>query len=154
MISSLTWHTQCPGWNFFALVIHPTNPLPVSQPRDSVPSPIIFRVSLVFQAAVLNPSEIPQAASGGEPAVPREGCALTCLRARDMHVREESTLMVAQTLLCIFPRLDNIVYADRRWKEVVDAISVSKAPADRSSKKHPFDTLRRNVDDTRFRSDT
>ena len=43
------------------------------------------------------------------------------------HMREESTLMVAQTLLRIFPRLDNILYTtDRRWKEVVDAISVSK----------------------------
>ena len=99
-------------------------------------------------------SEIPQVASGGEPTIPREGCALTYLRARDMHVWEESTLMVAQTLLRIFPRPDNIVYTDRRWKEAVDAISVSKEPADRSGKKHPFDTPRRNVDETRFMSDT
>ena len=153
MISLLTWHMQYSGWNFFAVVIHPTNPLPVSQPRDSVPSPIIFRVSLVFQVVRFGPSEIPQIASGGKPAIPREDSALTCLRARDMHVQEESTLMVAPTLLRIFPRLDDITYTDQRW-EVVDAISVSNEPADRPGKKHAFDTPRRNVDETRFRSDT
>ena len=78
---------------------------------------------------------------------------MACLRARDMQVPDEFTLAVAQTLLRIFPRFDNIVYTDRRWKKVVDAIGVSTEPADRSGKKHPFDTPRRNVDDTRFRSD-
>ena len=62
--------------------------------------------------------------------------------------------MVAQTLLRIFPRPENIVYTDQRWKEVVDAISVSKKTADCSGKKHASDTPRRNADDTRFRSDT
>ena len=78
---------------------------------------------------------------------------MACLRVRDMQVPDESTLTVAQALLRIFPRLDNILYTDRRWKKVVDAIGVSKKLADLSGKKHPFDTPRRNVDDTRFRSD-
>ena len=62
--------------------------------------------------------------------------------------------MATQTLLRIFPQLANTVYTDRRWMKVMDAIDVSRKLADRSGKKHPFDTARRNVDDTRFRSHT
>ena len=65
--------------------MYPTKPPPVSEPRDSLPSPIIFRVSLVSQVARLDPSEISQATSDGEPTIPREDCASTCLRAMDTH---------------------------------------------------------------------
>ena len=107
-----------------------------------------------FQVAGLDPSEIPQVISGGEPTIPREDCALTCLEVGDIYMPDESTLMVTLTLLRIFPRLDDIKYTDQRWKKVAHAIRVSKKLADHSSKKHSFDTPRRNADDTPFRSHT
>ena len=79
-----------------------------------------------FQVAGLDPSEIPQVTSDDEPTIPLEECALTCLQAGSICIPEESASTVALALLRIFPRLNNILYMDQRWKKVVDAISVSK----------------------------
>jgi len=49
---------------------------------------------------------------------------------------EESALMVALTLLRIFPRLDYIKYHNMGWGKVVNAISRSKRLANHSSNKH------------------
>jgi hypothetical protein len=114
--------------------------------------PRLSRLSIHFQVAGLDSSEIPQITSGGEPTVPRDGCALTCLDVGNIHVPKESTLTVALTLIRIFPRLDSIAYIDWGWKKVAHAISVSKELADHSSEKHSFSTPRRNVDNTPFRS--
>ena len=114
--------------------------------------PRLSSLCVHFQVAGLDPSEIPQATSCGEPTILREDCALTCLQVGNIYVPEKSTLMVALTLLRIFPRLDDIMYIDQGWEKVADAISASKKLVDHSSKKHPFDAPRRNVDDTPFRS--
>ena len=116
--------------------------------------PRLSSLCVHFQVAGLDPLEIPQVTSSGESTIPREDCALTCLRVGNIYVPEESTLVVALTLLRIFPRLDDIKYIDQRWEKVAHAISVSKKFADHSSKKHSFDTPRKNIDDTPFRSYT
>jgi len=104
-----------------------------------------------FQVASLDPSEISQITSDDKPTIPREECALTCLQVGRICVPEESAPMVAITLLRIFPRLNDILDMDQRWEKVVDAISFCKKIADTSSKKHRFDTPRRNVDDAPLR---
>jgi hypothetical protein len=58
-----------------------------------------------FQVASLAPLETPAFASHDEWSVLMEDCALTVLDAGDTPVPEESALMVALTLLRIFPRL-------------------------------------------------
>jgi len=88
--------------------------------------PRLSNLCIHFQAAGLDPSKIPRVTSGGEPTVPREECALMCLQVGNIYVPDESTSMVALTLLRIFPRLDDIRYMGQGWKKVVDAISVSK----------------------------
>jgi len=107
-----------------------------------------------FQVAGLDPSKIPRFTPGDEPTSPREDCVLRCLPVGDIYVPEDSILMVALTLLRIFPRLDNIMYCDQSWEKVAHAVRVSKKLVDHSSKKHSFDAARRNVDDTPFRSYT
>jgi len=107
-----------------------------------------------FQVVGLDPSEIPQVAPGDEPTSLREDCVLACLRVGYICVPEESTLMIALTLLRIFPRLDKIVYNNKGWGKVAHAIKVSEKLVDHSSKKHSFDVARNFFDDTPFRSYT
>jgi hypothetical protein len=89
-----------------------------------------------FQVASLDPPAVPGVASGGEFAIPREDCALMDFEVGEIHVPEESTLMVALTLLRIFPRVDNIEYFDEGWRKVADAMYLSRRLADHSSKAH------------------
>ena len=98
--------------------------------------PHLSNLCVRFQVAGIDPSEIPQATPSDEPTSLREDCALTFLRVGDIYVPEESTLMVALTLLRIFPRLNNIIYNNPRWEKVAYAIRVSKKLVDHSSKKH------------------
>ena len=57
-----------------------------------------------------------------EPAGSRTGCTLTELTVGEIRVPEESALVVAQTLLHIFPRIETILPIEEGWKEVQDAI--------------------------------
>ena len=88
-----------------------------------------------FQAASLDPLAIPGVASGGEPTTPRENCALADLEVGGIPVPEGSALMIALTLLRIFPRIDNIWHFGGGWGKVADSISRSKRLADVSSMK-------------------
>ena len=77
-----------------------------------------------------------------EPTVSWTDCALTELAAGYMPVPEGSTLMIALALLRIFPRI-HIVDSDSDnggWKEVEDAIRLSKQIVDFSSKQCTFTT--------------
>jgi hypothetical protein len=105
-----------------------------------------------FQVASLDPPTIPWVISGGEPTIPREGCALRCLEVGEIPVPEESTLMVALTLLRIFPRIDHIQYSDEGWGKVGDAFYHSKQLVRCSSKE--LSPPRSIVDDTSPRSHT
>ena len=71
---------------------------------------------------------------GGEPTIPRGGHALMHLNVGRIPLPEESVLMVAHTLLHIFPRMFYIGYYSDVWKKVVDAISRSEQLVHRSSK--------------------
>ena len=107
--------------------------------------PRLIRLCIHFQLAGLDPREIPPTSSS-ESTIPQEDCALAELQVGDIHVPEESALMVALTLLRIFPRLGFIRYTTLGWVKVAHAISVSKELVDRLSKSNPFATPRSNVD--------
>jgi hypothetical protein len=57
-------------------------------------------------------------------AVPQRECALTDLDVGQIPIPEESTLMVAQTLVRIFPNITRLDYPDdsEDWEKVFDAI--------------------------------
>ena len=107
-----------------------------------------------FRAASFNPPSIPGVVPGNGPTIPQEDCALTSLRVGKIPVQEESTLMVALSLLRIFPRLHHIRYHDQRWKKVADAIHLSKQLADHSSKEPSLHPPRSKVNDTSPRGHT
>ena len=65
-------------------------------------------------------------------------CALTRLVVGDIPVAEESALVVALTLLRIFPRIESIVGVGEGWLNVEDAIRHSKQIVDFSGKQHPL----------------
>ena len=77
---------------------------------------------------------IPRIAPGGEPTIPREDCALTDLEVGKIPVTEESTLVIASTLLRLFPHISRIMPFKKGWRKVMDAINLSKQIADPSSK--------------------
>ena len=66
-------------------------------------------------------------------------CGLTELVVGEMPVLEELVLMVALTLLQIFPRIESIYFLDEGWRKVEDAIYLSKRIIGCSSK-HPLTT--------------
>jgi hypothetical protein len=84
-----------------------------------------------FQVASLNTTPailgmIPKT----EPNPSWADCALTTLIVGEIPVPEQSVLMVALTLLRIFPRLNIIYFIDERWEEVENAIRNSKQIVD------------------------
>jgi len=89
-----------------------------------------------FQVTTLDPPTIRHIVPGGNFTMPREDCALTDLEVGGIHLSEGSALMVALTLLRIFPRLKSINYLNPGWEEVARAIRASKGLVDRSSKGH------------------
>ena len=96
--------------------------------------PHLSSLSIHFQVASLGPPAITGVTPSGEPAIPREDCALTCLYVGGIPLPEESALVVTLTLLRIFPHISYISYFDEGWKKVTDAISCSKQIVDHSSK--------------------
>ena len=91
-----------------------------------------------FQVASLS---VPLAGSGAAPnaesTVSWTNCALTDFEVGKIPVPEGSMLMVALTLLRIFPRLIVISGTDPGWAEVGGAMYHSKGIVDRSGKQRP-----------------
>jgi len=82
----------------------------------------------------LRVKELVEAATNIEPpyppkhaaAIPRENCALTVLQVGETPIPEQAALAVAMTLLCIFPRMLGIEYANLQWKGVVETMKLFK----------------------------
>ena len=88
--------------------------------------PHLLDLTIHFQVASLDPPAILCFASPGETPIPQQGCALKYLHVGDISVPEESTLMVALTLVNIFPHLECVNYSDVGWEKVANAIQGSK----------------------------
>ena len=113
----------------------------------------LSRLRVHFQVTSLDPPVIPKVAPDTESTMLREDCALTDLEVGGIPVSEESALMIALTLLRIFPHLNFIAYSNRGWSKVAHAIRDSKKLADLSSKEPPiFYTSK--IDGTSLRSRT
>ena len=82
-----------------------------------------------------------------EPAVLLRGCALKDLTVGEIPIPEQSVLMVALTLVRIFPRIENVIYDDAGWQKVRNVIYLSNQVANCSSKQHPFATCWGNLKD-------
>ena len=93
--------------------------------------PHLRHLRIHFQIATLDPPDTPLLASSGKS---REDCALTFLDVGYIRVPDASMLIVALTLLRIFPNLESINYSDSGWERVADAIYGSKQVASCSSK--------------------
>jgi len=114
--------------------------------------PDLSTLRVHFQVDSFDPRPAPIVTSGDDPTVPRADCALTDLKVGAIPVMEESALMVALTLLRIFPRLEYIEYSDKGWEEVAETIELSKKLADASSKKLSLTLPRTNVNGTPHRT--
>ena len=93
---------------------------------------------IYFQVTDLDPLVLPRVAPGGEPTISKGDCALTDLEVGKMPVTEESMLMVASTLLHLFPHINRIMSFEEGWRKVMDAINLSKQLIDPSSKNLPL----------------
>jgi len=93
-----------------------------------------------FQVASLTaPPAISGMASGSAPTnLQRRGCALRELDVGEIGVSDESVLMVALTLVRIFPRIDHIEYPYGNWGKVMEAVRLSRETIDHSCKEHPL----------------
>ena len=98
--------------------------------------PLLRELSIHFQLASLDPPNIPEFSLIGEPTTLQKDCALTALYVGDMPMPEQSALMVALTLIRIFPHLNRVEHTDDEWAEVADAINNSKTLVHGSSKEH------------------
>ena len=86
---------------------------------------IHFETASFFEAATGAKVSTP---SNGETAGSQQGCALTSLEVGEIHIptQEGAALKVAAILLQIFPRLLNVKFVEKKWKEVVKIIKVFK----------------------------
>jgi hypothetical protein len=100
-----------------------------------------------FQVVGFDPPQTPHLAFSGEPTSQREACALSQLFVGDIRVPEESALVLALTLVRIFPRLETIEYQNDEWEKVANAIYRSKMVVDRSGKGYSFVLRPSNTDD-------
>ena len=98
--------------------------------------PHLSTLRIHFQVANFHPPTTPSVTSGGTPNILREDCALSYLDVGCIPMPAESTVVVALTLLRLFPHLDEIEYwGEGGWEAVADAIDTSKRFVDHSSKK-------------------
>jgi len=98
---------------------------------------LILRVHLQV-ASLSDPPVIPGMVPNAGPAGSWTDCALTVLVVGATPVPKGSAMIIALTLLRIFPRLNSINFINGRWKEVGNAINRSRGTIDRSSKQRPF----------------
>ena len=114
--------------------------------------PDLKYICIHFQVASLStPPASPGTGRNTGPTGSWTDCALTGLSIGATRVPEESALIVALTLLRIFPRIRDMKpkngwYADwekdKGWKKVGDAIRLSGQIVDCSSKQQPLTTLK------------
>ena len=89
--------------------------------------PDLRHLCIHFQVASLSaPPTSPGTARNVKPTGSWTDCALAELTAGETQVPEESVLMVAQTLLRIFPGIWFIDATGEGWPEVIDAIRLSR----------------------------
>jgi len=111
--------------------------------------PALRCLRIHFQVASLSaPPVSPGVGRNTDPTSSWTNSGLLELVVGEIVVPEESVLMVALTLLRIFPLIESIYFIDEGWGKVEDAIQLSKRILDCSSKHHPFTIPRRNFDDT------
>ena len=91
-------------------------------------------------AGLGDPPGIPGTDPKAETAASWTDCALAEFVVGETPVPEGSTMVIALTLLRIFPRLDCILFTDEEWGEVLNAINRSREIMDCSSKQSPFTT--------------
>jgi len=97
------------------------------------PNLMSLRVHLQV-ASLSTPPASPEMTLNVKSIPSRADCLLTDLVVGETPVPEESVLMVALTLLRIFPRISDISSFDEEWEEVENAINHSKQIVDFSSK--------------------
>ena len=89
--------------------------------------PNLSLLRIHFQVASLCiPPASPGMTPGAESTVLRADCALTDLEVGDICFPKESVLMVALTLLRIFPQISRIYHNDGGWEKVWNAIYNSR----------------------------
>ena len=94
-----------------------------------------------FQATSLcAPPTGPGMTPDTDSTIIRTDCTLTHLVLGKMPVPEGSASTVAQTLLCIFPRIETIEFINEGWKEVESAILNSRRIDDHPGKKRTLTT--------------
>ena len=97
--------------------------------------PDLQHLCVHFQVASLSvPPGSPGIGCKTEPTGSWTDCALTTLAVGETVVPEESPLMVALTLLRIFPWIEFIYPIKEGWMKVEDAIRASRQTIDRSGK--------------------
>ena len=77
-------------------------------------------------ASLCEPSVIPGIVHNAGPAASWADCDLMKLSVGEAPVPERSAMMIALTLLRIFPRLEHIMFIDKGWGEVEKAINRSR----------------------------
>ena len=106
---------------------------------DSWPSslPDLSTLRVHFQVASLSaPPAITEAASNVQSTVLRGDCSLTLLNAEEISMPKESVLVVALTLTCVFPHIENIQSPDMNWVKVVRTVNTSREIVDYSGEYH------------------
>jgi len=99
--------------------------------------PDLSSLRIHFQVASLSAlPTISGMAPDARSTVPRRVCALRDLEVGEIPVPEESVLMIALTLVQIFPHIAAVDCKDGNWFKVVDAICVSRKFVGYSSKEH------------------
>jgi len=85
-------------------------------------------------ASLSEPPGIPGMVRNAGPAASWTDCALRKLEVGETPMPEGSAMIIALTLLRIFPWLDCIMFIDKGWREIRDAINRSRETVDCSSK--------------------
>ena len=103
--------------------------------------PDLNQLCIHFQEASLStPPASFGITSNARSTILRRDCALRKLEVREIPVPEESALVVALTLVHIFPCLNTIEYIDDDWEKVVDAVCLAREIANCSGKAYPPST--------------
>jgi len=110
------------------------------------PKLLSLRVHLQV-ASLSEPSRIPGMVRNAGPAASWTDCALTDLSVGKAPVPKRSAMIIALTLLRIFPRLDCIMFINDGWEGVENAINCSREIIDCSSKQHPLTAPRSTLND-------
>jgi len=111
--------------------------------------PNLYTLRVHFQVASLctSPATVEVAPNTASTSM-RRVCALTQLEVGKIPVPEESVLVVALTLIIIFPHLRCVYSSDiENWEKVEDALRLARQIVDFSSKEHCFCAPQSNFSD-------